>query len=182
MWVDLKRTANMKLESGLGGWYPGHLLVICICIWALTRKLFWECSTHRSWYISDSSSPLFYVTLVLPRAISKTLQRGWVKGFVNIFLRVALAVGSVLQLPCCPCRARGTLRNLFTKPFTQPAAPRCTKVQPIVVNRAPLSQRRGKGSLPARHYHYECDLGCESHRSQISLELGRWNVEGLDLR
>ena len=39
------------------------------------------------------------------------------KGFVNIFLRVALAVGSVLQLPCCPCRARGTLRNLFTKPL-----------------------------------------------------------------
>ena len=31
----------------------------------------------------------------------------------------------VLQLPCCPSRARGTLRNVFTKPFTQPAAPRC---------------------------------------------------------
>ena len=52
-----------------------------------------------------------------------------VKGFVNIFLRVALAVGPVLQLPCCPSRARGTHTNLFTKPFTQPAAPRCSPLR-----------------------------------------------------
>ena len=53
------------------------------------------------------------------------IPRKCLKGFVNKFLRVLLAllghhgncsIGSIYS---------ATLRKMFTKPFTQPAAPRC---------------------------------------------------------
>ena len=86
------------------------------------------------------------------------LQRGaagWVKGFANTFLRVPLALfgqhGSCSTGPT----VRATLRKMFTKLFTQPAAPRCISMSMHNVNvkvhtwspdRTTVKQSRLKGS------------------------------------
>ena len=84
---------------------------------------------------------------------STSIQRGaagWVKGFVNKFLRVPLALfGQHYSCSTGPT-ASATLRKMFTKPFTQPAPPWCTWCQCVPAKPEPSSWAPAPAVRPSR--------------------------------